>query len=75
MCLGYVFNPIRRVKRLDLMAQKLFSETKLGNLTLQNRIVKSGADCGLETRDGRRSRKRRQNFRAVDAHRPDSAPR
>ena len=31
--------PIRRFGRPDLMAQKLFTDAKLGNLTLQNHIV------------------------------------
>jgi N-ethylmaleimide reductase len=39
MRLACVFNLISRSKRFDSMAQKLFSEAKLGNLTLQNRIV------------------------------------
>lgn len=39
MCLTCVFNLISRSERPDFMAQKLFSEAKLGNLTLQNRVV------------------------------------
>ena len=39
MCFVRVFNLISRSKRPYFMAQKLFDEAKLGNLTLQNRIV------------------------------------
>ena len=39
-CVSSVYSTTKAVlNRPDLMAQKLFDETKLGNLTLQNRIV------------------------------------